>query len=139
MDGDEREERGNECEKTDENEAKPESDAPGALSRVQFRAGACSGRNRVVDGLGGAIAGDGWDFFEGDGGFFCNGLSAAHRGRMREPFLAPVAPVDGHHVEFGKLEEGRDGGARIAGGGDSSSIGSVFETTRPEIRKGGDD
>ena len=58
---------------------------------------------------------------------------------MREPFLAPVAPVDGHHVEFGKLEEGRDGGARIAGGGDSSSIGSVFETTRPEIRKGGDD
>ena len=34
MDGDEREQRGNEGEKTDENEAEPESDVPGALSRV---------------------------------------------------------------------------------------------------------
>lgn len=139
MDGGEREERGNEGEKTDENKAELESDAPGALSRVQFCVEASGGRNLVVDGLGGAIAGDGWDFFEGDDGFFRDGVSAAHGGGMREPFFAPAAPADRHHVEFRKLEESGDGGARIAGGRDSSSIGSVFETARPEIRKDGND
>jgi len=56
---------------------------------------------------------------------------------MCQPLFAPLAPVHGHHVQFRKLEERRDGSTWITG--DGAGIGRIFKAAGPEVGENGDD
>jgi hypothetical protein len=78
----------------------------------------CGGGLRLIGaGFPRAITGDHRDFLERDAGFFGDGLCAPEARRVREPFFAPLAPLERKHVELRKFEECRDGGTGIASGG----------------------
>jgi len=139
MDGGQREKGRNKSEKSDQCEAKLERHAFGALGRVQFGARSGGGRDGIIPDSGGATARDDGNFFKGNAGLFGDSAGPAKRRRVAKPFFAPLAPVDRHHVEFGKLEERGNSSARLAGGGDSASVGGIFEAARPEIREDGYD
>src|SRR5579863_3481952 len=95
--------------------------------------------NRIVLAFRSAVTRDGGNFVERNIRLFGDGPGAAQGGRMCEPLFAPLAPVDGHHVEFGKLEERGDGGTWITGCGNRTGIRGVLETPRPEVGECGYD